>query len=400
MNKHLVALLINEPFWGRMSRLMTKVPTPHLPTAGVLVTEGNIILKYNPEFIARLEEEGPMKVIGLLKHEIMHLVLGHCTTRVLDHHKIGNIAMDLAINSIIPSKELPACGIWPGKKELLESADPIHQLMGNFPVGKSAEWYYTRLMADPNVQEAMTKDDGLGLFGEGMDSHDEWSLDGEGMGATGELVQGAIKAALSEAVKKCDIAGTWGSIPEELRGTLRTMVSNQVDWRKVLRQWVGMTRRGNRASTWRRINKRCPGAITGSRRGYTCSLVTYVDQSGSVNDAAQTLLFGELNSLAKTRTIDLYTFDTAVDEASKITVSNAKQVTPFRTRNGGTDFEAPMNHVLAHKKMYDGMIIMTDGMAPDPGPPIRGIRRLWVITPGCTLNFKPHAGDQVITLLA
>lgn len=391
MDDHLVKLLLEEPFFGRITRCLTKIESTALPTAGVTVKDGNLVLYWNREFCAGLIKEGKNKVKGLLKHEALHLVFEHCTTRRLNPHQVANIAADCAINSIIPEDELPNCGIWPGKKELATHENPVMQLIHGFPKEKSQEWYFTKLMENEDVQKQMAEGDPE--FGDGMDDHDGW---GDMTEEERELAKGKVKAALEKAVEECDKTGQWGSVSADLRRDIRALVSKQVDWRKMLRNWVGMTRRANRSGSWQRLNKRCPGMVKGPRRGYTCSIASYIDQSGSVGDREQELLFGELNSLATRREIDLLPFDTEVDESGKITIKRGRKVSPFRTRCGGTDFSAPMDHFKKNRGKYDGLIILTDGEAADPGPPPRGTKRLWVITPNCKLLFAPHPGDQVV----
>ena len=391
MDDHLVKLLLEEPFYGRITRCLTKIESDKIPTAGVTVKDGNLVLYWNREFCAGLIKEGKSKVKGLLKHEALHLVFEHCTTRRLSPHSVANIAADCAINSLIPKDELPNCGIWPGKASLLTHKDPIMQLIGDFPKGESQEWYFTKLMENEDVQKAL--EEGAAEFGEGMDDHEGW---GDMSEEEREVAKGKVKAALGKAVEECDKTGQWGSVSSELRKDIRALVSKQVDWRKVLKNWVGMTRRANRSNSWQRLNKRMPGMVKGPRRGYTCSIASYIDQSGSVGDKEQELLFGELNSLASRREIDLLPFDTEVDESGKVTIKRGRKIAPFRTRCGGTDFSAPMKHFKKNRAKYDGIIILTDGEASDPGPPLRGTKRLWVITPNCKLYFTPHPGDQVI----
>lgn len=391
MDHHLVSLLLEEPFYGRITRCLTKVESDKLPTAGVSVKDGNLVLYWNREFCAGLIKEGPKKVKGLLKHEALHLVFEHCTARRLNPHQVANIAADCAINSLIPENELPNCGIWPGKESLKTHKDPVMQLIGEFPKGKSQEWYFTKLMENEDVQKQLQE--GQPEFGEGMDDHEGWDEMSE---EEREVAKGKVKAAVAKAVEECDKTGQWGSVSAELRQNIREMVSKQVDWRKVLRNWVGMTRRANRSNSWQRLNKRMPGMVKGPRRGYTCSIVSYIDQSGSVGNREQELLFGELNNLASRREIDLIPFDTSVDEDGKVTIKRGKKVAPFRTRAGGTDFSAPAAHFKKNRAKYDGHIILTDGEASDPGPPPRGTKRLWVITPNCKLLFAPHPGDQVV----
>ena len=402
INDHLVRLLLEEPFYGRITRCLTKVETDEIPTAGVTTANGNLTLYYNPRFCAGLVKEGPGKVKGLLKHEALHLVFEHCTTRRLDPHSVANIAADCAINSILPEDELPNCGIWPGKKELATHEDPIMQFIHTLPKGESQEWYFTKLMDNEDVKKRLEEgkngdsgepgEGGDGMPG-GMDDHEGW---GNMTEEEKELTKGKIKAALEQAVNECDKTGQWGSVSGEMRSTIRALVSKEIDWRKLLRNWVGMTRRANRSNSWQRINKRLPGLLKGPRRGFTCSLAGYIDQSGSVSDREQELLFGELNNLASRREFDLFPFDTEVDTDGKVTLKRGKKVAPFRTRCGGTCFSAPMKHFAENRKSYDGVIILTDGEASDPGPAPRGTRRLWVITPPGKLLFTPHPGDQVI----
>ena len=77
---HLIRFLLDEPFYGRITRCLDKEATDSIPTAGVMVKDGNLKLYYNPAFCAGLLKEGPAKVKGLLKHEALHLVFEHCTT--------------------------------------------------------------------------------------------------------------------------------------------------------------------------------------------------------------------------------------------------------------------------------------------------------------------------------
>ena len=62
---HTVQLLLNEPFWGHISRRVTKVCTDQVATAGVTVKDGDLRMVYNPGFCSTLvEEEGEKNDIG------------------------------------------------------------------------------------------------------------------------------------------------------------------------------------------------------------------------------------------------------------------------------------------------------------------------------------------------
>ena len=434
LSSHLISLLWDEPFFAHILRPVTKVRTETIPTAGVLAKDGDIKMWWNPKFMAGLKDK---KVKGLLKHEGYHLVFDHTTTRRMDPHIIHNYATDLAINGIIPENELPDGGLIPGKafkpltQEQKDQMGPeavgryqrVSDKIASFPVGKAAEWYFGQLMADDEIRQDIEEGNKVGgkslaealkdgdvsidengnlvdkdgnpvtLMPGATDDHDGWD---EMSDEDRELIKGKIKQNLEEAVKRCDSSGQWGSVGAEMRAKLREMVSNEVDWRKLLRSAVGSKRRAGRDSSVRRLNRKYPGVHPGQRRPYTSAWAVYVDQSGSVGDDSLSLAFGELASLAKRTTFDVFYFDTSVDVDNGFTWKRGRRVVAQRTRCGGTCFAAPTKHANKNLDKYDGMIIITDGEAAAP-PPSR-CRRIWVLIPGRELLFPLPKGDILVKM--
>ena len=78
LSSHLVDLLWDEPFYSRILRSLNKTETDDIPTAGVSCQNGDITLWWNRKFLAGLTSK---QIMGLLKHECMHLVFGHTTER-------------------------------------------------------------------------------------------------------------------------------------------------------------------------------------------------------------------------------------------------------------------------------------------------------------------------------
>ncbi|HCC43046.1 MAG TPA: hypothetical protein DEQ32_01530, partial [Gammaproteobacteria bacterium] len=104
MDRYMVRLMWDEPFYAKVLRGINKKRTMQIPTAGVAVIDGYVNYLYNPKFVASLEkDEGPDKIIGLTIHECLHLAYDHCTTRRReDYPRVFNYAADLAINCQIP----------------------------------------------------------------------------------------------------------------------------------------------------------------------------------------------------------------------------------------------------------------------------------------------------------
>lgn len=400
LEPYLVQLVLKEPFYSKIIRILDKTRTDQIATAGVAVREDSFNLYYSPKFCAAIAKEKSASVLGLLKHEALHLAFEHCTSRKKEPFIIWNIATDCAINSIIPENELPSVGIWPGKAKLQHSESPTMQLIFTFPKGESADWYFSKLMESEEVQEELKNaQEGSPIFVDqdgnpvGMDDHEEWGNVPE---EQKELIKGKIKQAVEKAIRECDSSGRWGSVPSEMQGQLRALHSHKVDWKKLLRNWIGSTRHAERRTTWKRINKRVPGLVSGAKRKFTASIACYVDQSGSVSDDDISLIYGELANLAGTRSIDIYPFDSSVDEDNMLTVKRGKQIEVNRTRTGGTSFTAVMNHAKKNKSKYDGIIILSDGECSDPGPSPRGLKRCWIIVPDRKLYFIPPRSDIVV----
>jgi|TARA_R110001583_G_scaffold5598_9_gene30097 predicted metal-dependent peptidase len=421
LNPFLVELMWSEPFYARILRGITKKRTEDIPTAGVMVKDGEVTYLYNPRFAASLvKDEGAKKIKGLNIHECLHLVYNHCSERKLNPFLIWNYATDCAINSVIPRELLPDCGIIPGEgftpltEEQKEKMTPDriakYQRMSDFiealPKGLSSEEYFAKFMQNEDFTEEPEEGEGGegGEPGEGgqgigmpgtMDDHGGWGEDMNDQDR--EIIRGKMKQVVGEAVKECDAKGSWGSVPAETRAEIRAMISKEIPWQSVLKKFLGFSRRADRSTSRMRLNKKYPGVHSGYKRGYTSSIATYIDQSGSVGNTELELLFAELANLAKRTEFITYHFDTDVDEQSRTTWKPGKTPQPHRTRCGGTCFTAPTEHANKRRKEFDGYLILTDGYAPDPGP--SRLRRGWIITPdGQAQDWMRRGNDFVIEM--
>ena len=226
-----------------------------------------------------------------------------------------------------------------------------------------------------------------------MDSHDGW---GEMSDEEKELVKGKIAKAVEDAVKDCDTSGRWGSVSSSMRSKLRELISNEVDWRAVLKKFCGMSRRGTRSTSWTRLNKKYAGLTAGVKRGYTSSIAVYIDQSGSVGNSDLELAFANLRNLAKKTEFTTFHFDTEVDAKSEAVWRSGKTPQAHRTRSGGTCFDCVTKHANQNKHRFDGYIIITDGEAPKPKS--SRVKRGWLIVPNRNLIFTADKRDFVMNM--
>jgi len=408
LDNHLVALLFKEPFYADIIRSLHKEMTEKISTAGVLFKDDIMRLWWNPLFMAAYH---PDVVRGILKHEALHLALEHTTTRRYEPHMWWNWACDLAINSTLTEEEMPPCGLRPGKKfkipqdfaEWTQEQQARHlklsALIESFPLHLASEEYFARLLESEVVQEMIEEaKKGKGEPGDGqpgmggMDDHSGWD---ELSDEEREYVAGKVRQSVKEAMEKADAKNSWGSVPAGMREEIRKKVHGEIDWRSVLKQFVGATHRADRTSSVFRLNKKYPGIHPGFSREYTPRIHVYMDQSGSVSDGEIELFFGELSALSTRAQFTLFYFDTEVDEENKLEWRKGTFPKALRTRCGGTDFDAPTRH--AAKTKPEGYIILTDGGAPKPEH--SRIRRAWVLCPNQELAFgTPDSRDVLVKM--
>lgn len=470
IDRHLVRLLEDSPFFAEISRHVRKVITNDLPTAGVTfdkVTD-DFVLGVNPEFFASLTQE---EIAGVLRHEFYHIVFMHITSRRKTPHMRWNVATDLAINSIIldptsgKNVSLPDCALVPGrplsndgKSKEHKAAKALSDLIASLPPLQSSDFYWNKLSeladqlqndcpvhgdkgdkkpdssgptndkdkgghpssGDGGHGEDGTPGPGKSVGGGGEDGEEGDSKDGHGSGHSHdeagedectcgasslddhsgwdevpedmrEYVEGKARGLVEKAAKHADSRSNgWGNMPTSIRDEIRKMVSNVVDWRSVLRQFVGSIARGGRTSTIRRINRKYPYIHPGVKRGYVAKLAIAIDMSGSVDNDMLSMFFAELGSLTKKVAVTVIPFDYTVAEDGVFEWRKGAKIQGKRVRGGGTDFDAPTSYVNSPKNRgrWDGLLIMTDGECQAPRP--SRVKRGWVLGQGQKLMFNSN----------
>jgi predicted metal-dependent peptidase len=362
LNLHVYRLLMSEPFYAHISRNIQKMSSTALPTAGVRITsDGQFEMLYNPSFFEGLTD---IEKTAVLIHEFDHIVYDHVTGRLPAEGmtKLWNVACDLAINSHIPNIPKMAC---------IPGSGPF----ANFEKGKTAEFYFEELKK--KQEENKDKSNGKGEKGEGdpsdgsgipdsFDDHSGWSDDAADVDNTvKEIAKERLKEALKKAAEECSKSQNWGSVSSEQRKRIMDSLQTTVDWRKMLRYFVKVSQRADKATTVKRINKRYPRIHAGVKINRVANIAISIDQSGSVSDGMLALFFNELNSLSNIATFTVIPFDTVVNDSLVWTWKKGKKNVWERVMCGGTDFNAPTKWVNAQNK-FDGHIVLTDMCAPKP----------------------------------
>jgi len=433
LGRHLIPYLQDVPFYAEISRYVKKRYTHDIPTAAVTydVRDDEVVMYVNPCFLGggtyhsdlrkkdvTCEPLTNWEIRGVLNHEFDHLWSGHLNARRRNPADDWNVGTDCAINSLIyqnagqprdvepgqVARPLPKMALVPGMKPWIdperfaELDDKSKEatlrrcaLIESFPRGKASEWYFNALQEDKKKNGG---DEGVQYAIGSMDDHDGWD---DVPDELREYVEGKVKGIIEKAVRHSDNQSDgWGNIPEEIRAEIRRFISNIVNWRAVLRQFIGSIVRGNRTTSIKRINRRYPYIHPGIKRGYTAKLFIAIDESGSVSDEMCEMFFNELDILTRKVDITLCHFDCHAGAKDLYEWKKGMRPKLNRTKRGGTDFSAPTRIVNDPKNRgrWDGMLIMTDGQALKPIP--SRVKRGWVLGQGCHLEFEAQCDELQI----
>lgn len=183
-------------------------------------------------------------------------------------------------------------------------------------------------------------------------------------------LQIALLNGLIEGIKE------WGSLAGDLAERVRASSRASIDWKKVLFGFRAHVLSQHRNLTRMKPSRRTGFDNMGSVREFTSSLLIALDVSGSISSEAISYFLGVVNSAFKygITQIEVIQFETSVTTSQ--TLNHAIKDT-IAVGRGGTDFQAPVDY--AASRDFDGLIILTDGEAPEPEIPV-GFRTkiLWV----------------------
>jgi len=347
VSKAIKQLILKEPFYGLYTVSLNKDYTDKIPTAGVSPDGIGVKLTINPDFI---KDMPPNKVMGLIKHEILHISFGHLSSRDrYNDKKLFNIAADLEINQYINPDNLPEGGI----------------TMNTFPEltlreRAGTDYYYNELSKNKGTGQCQSLDDLLNQM-EG-DIHQTWQDFEELPEATQKLVEKQIEHQLKEvaeqAEKKC------GNLPGELADIIRRLrhvEPAKFDWRGYLRRFVGNSSISYTKKLRRKYNKRY-SANPGLKIKFKNHICVGIDTSGSVNNEELKEFVNELTHMHKTgHKITVVQCDTSIGSIEDF---NPKKDFKVNGR-GGTSFQPVVDHYNDHGR-YTALIYLTDGEAYSP----------------------------------
>lgn len=173
----------------------------------------------------------------------------------------------------------------------------------------------------------------------------------------------------------------WGTLPGSFIECVKASLVPPVDIANILKGFKKSILSQKRNLTRMRPSRRYGFEQMGSRYAYTTRVLVALDVSGSVDSEMLSRMLGLINRIFRqgVESIDVIQFDAAL-QGDLLPIRKA--ITSFKVLGrGGTDFQPAADFYMAHPE-YDGLIYITDGMAPAPVIPsqFRHLPVTWIIT--------------------
>lgn len=358
------------PYLGAALWALRPVKKEGIGTFGV---DANWRMYYDDKVPWTLDE-----CVGVLVHEINHLLRAHHDRGQAAPPGNWNIAADMEINDDLDAWTLPPDGIHPHKFGL--------------PNGKLAEEYYQLLDTMAKQQGKQDLTDGQGVpwdcgsaagsepsdYEDPLDGGDESSSDG-----ITDIEKEAIKKQVAQAISENKNRGT---VPAGLARWAEEYLNPTIPWTKLLRGYVKRALQivsgGATDYTFSKPSRRddpdfiFPKPVT---RKPTVSVL--IDTSGSIGGKEYEEFMAEVMGLVKSHASDITIAmcDAAVHSIE--TVSTRSQVKKLKAKGGGgTDMRVGIRALLDHHPTPNILIVLTDGYTPWPDHAPAGVQSIIVLS--------------------
>lgn len=393
-------LLTVEPWYGTMASMFRWKPTQDLSTMGVRIVDGGYVdCFYNPEFC---EDLSIKQLMGVVKHEIEHIVRLHCTRTGSREHDLFNIAADMCINGkrsrpaiddlpgnwvAMPEDwkesdttedvyarlekhkvviKCPSCGGKKGKKGGKGQPGGQNQKGGQNQGGQQGGHNHDHNCPGEKVL-GNSKGKQMNVDGELTDDHDVWA----GSNVSEDEARQVVRDMCNQASIKA------GNTPGHLVQEIAKLADPVIHWKYLLRQFIGR-QVGGRRRTWSRVQRRNPVFGTKGKSNHaSVPLTVGVDTSGSIDTKRIEQFFTELEAMSMRFKITLVQFDHGYQDHQKYHRGDWRRL-KVKGR-GGTSFIEFFKAIEEKKLVGRVNIVLTDGEAPWPEP--RSYPVMWVIMP-------------------
>jgi predicted metal-dependent peptidase len=338
-----IKLLRRESFYAHVISSLTRIFHPQIETLAVSFKDERLFLSINPDFfVVKLSEN---ERIGVLKHEVLHILFKHLFRGNRKESFLENVAADLVVNQYVDPWPLP-------EGALLLTTFPELNLLA----GQTMEYYYNELLKllNPNAQALYPKSlEALSACRNNTGArgiHDFWSST-----SSDRTINRVIKDAKAKSLD-------FGNLPLDVQRAIDlTTSTSKISWKQVLRLFNASCGRTVLRSTRRKESKRFEGN-PGSKIKKLKRIVVAIDTSGSIDTETLSLFWNEIQQIYRTGTsITVVECDARIHSTYEL---RKMRTLPSLKGGGGTNFN-PVIEWVNLQSGYTGLIYFTDGFGPN-----------------------------------
>ena len=295
-------------------------------------------LEYNPDIVREMSDDGLEEA---LRAEAVRLLLKHPYERRPEG--CSQKAMGLGSNLVVGDN-------YKHPRFRIETPEDF-----GLKTGMSYEWY-ARMVEQQESSGGQGGNDG---DDDGQQSTSDKHRDLAELWDEDELTVQMINEVISTTK-------SWGSLGGNFAELLQASLKAKINWRNIFAGFRASIISSKRKLTRMKPNRRTGFDNMGSVRRFDTKLLVAVDVSGSISTESLKYFYGVINSAFRYgfESIDVIQFDCGVRA-----VHNLKKVIKdvAIVGRGGTSFQEPIDY--AHENGYDGLVVLTDGYAPEPTIP-------------------------------
>ncbi len=343
---------ISEPALFQVLCTHSIEPNPSMPCP---VRSGARKVEYNPDFLG---EMGDQALEQALRTEAIRILLKHPYQRKPD--ACSQQAVAVGSNLTI------------GDNYQFGNLNIERPKDFELPSGREYEWYSRRIqeLLPPSAGGDGNGDGApggmpsrtAGSGGKGDHRADRLAAQADRNTALSELwAEDELTVAMIDGI--IEGCKDWGTLAGNFAERLKASAKAKINWRNVLSGFRASILSTHRKLTRMRPNRRTGFDNMGSIRRFDTKLLVAVDVSGSISSPDLSYFFGVINSAFRYgfTAVDVIQFDAGIQVVQ--TLKKVMQDVTVLGR-GGTSFQEPIDY--AHENGYDGLVILTDGYAPEP----------------------------------
>lgn len=373
MRDAMLHLLLKQPFYGYVAASVTPTESEDVTTIK-MINDSSLKLIYNKQWYESISNE---IAIGVIIHELLHIILLHPYRRGRREKLLWTIACDMAVNEHISPELLPEDSV---TVEVISK-----EIREKIPKLKSAEFYYEVICKDESQFSFFElKDDIKVVLKSGLELAANRQMEDE----TSEINKSALKSMMSELIEQAQFEG-------EIPGAVSSFItdiykSGDINWRNILRRFLTGKGKVIKRKSFKRESKRFEN-LPGNKRTLGLNALIALDASGSISDNQLSQFYGELLKLKKITGAALMVTEFDTDCTKPVSIESYVREKK-RYKSGGTDYRPVFE--LADTMGMALLLIFTDGEGT--APPEANQKVVWMLTKegkrpaeyGHYVNFK------------